>query len=166
MAVNHHRSHLMVLSEDDATRSLAVGFSDRATGQIDIRKPAGGWPSVLHQFESMYLAHLRKYEKAHVLMLIDFDQQFPSRLHHFQTRIPADVAERVFILGAQDEAETLRKEQKMHFGPLGQQLALECRDQRHVHWVCPQLAHNHPEVARLHAAVRPFLFAAGFGAGA
>lgn len=157
MAVNHYRPHLVVLSEDDATRSLAVGFSDQATGQIDIRRPAGGWPSVLHQFQFTYLAHLRKYDKAHVLMLIDFDQQYPERWHHFQAHIPADVADRVYVLGAHDEAETLKNEQKMHLGPLGEQLARECREQKHVHWVCPQLKHNHPEVERLNAAVRAFL---------
>lgn len=158
MAVNHHRPHLVVLSEDDATRSLAVGFSDQACGQIDIRKPAGGWPSVLHLFQQTYIAHLRKYDNAHVLMLIDFDHDFPNRLTHFQNNVPPEVADRVYILGAEDEAETLKRQQKMHLGPLGEQLALECRDQQHLHWLCPQLVHNHPEVVRLSAKVRPFLF--------
>lgn len=158
MAVNFHRPHLVVLPEDDATRSLAVGFSDQVSGPMDIRKPSGGWPGVLQQFEQIYVAHLRKYADSHVLMLIDFDHQFPDRLTHFQKEIPADVAARVYILGAEDEAEALRREQKLKFGPLGAQLAEECRQQEHAHWLCPQLAHNQPELARLNASVRPFLF--------
>jgi hypothetical protein len=157
MAVNYHRPHLVVLSEDDATRSLAVGFSDQVPGPMEIRKPSGGWPSVLHEFEHRYLAHLKRYADAHVLMVIDFDHQFPSRLAHFQSKIPREVATRVYILGAENEAETLKAEQKMHWGPLGAKLADECRQQQHVHWICPQLAHNGPEVARLNANVRSFL---------
>lgn len=158
MAMNFYRPHLVVLSEDDATRSLAVGFSDQVVGPMDIRPPAGGWPGVLQQFEQIYVAHLKKYADSHVLMLIDFDQQFPGRLAHFRRAIPADVAARVYILGAEDEAETLKRQQKLKFGPLGAQLAHECRHQQHVHWLCPQLAHNQPELARLNASVRPFLF--------
>jgi hypothetical protein len=32
--VNRERAHLLVLPEDDATRSLANGFSDMVTGQM------------------------------------------------------------------------------------------------------------------------------------
>lgn len=158
MAVNYHRPHLVVLSEDDATRSLAVGFSDQVPGPMEIRKPAGGWPSVLHQFEHTYVAHLRKYADAHVLMLIDFDHEFAMRMPLFQSKVPPQFANRVYILGAEDEAETLKRNQRMHLGPLGAQLAAECRHQQHVQWICPQLAHNGAEVARLNTNVRPFLF--------
>jgi hypothetical protein len=160
MAVNYHRPHLVVLSEDDATRSLAVGFSDQVPGPMEIRKPAGGWPSVLHEFEHHYLAHLKRYADAHLLMVIDFDLDFAGRLAYFKSKIPPQVVDRVYILGAEDEAETLKRQQKMHLGPMGAQLAEECRDQKHEHWVCPQLAHNQPEVARLNANVRSFLFKA------
>lgn len=33
MALNRHRPHLLVLPEDDVTRSLANGFVDASTGQ-------------------------------------------------------------------------------------------------------------------------------------
>jgi hypothetical protein len=158
MAVNYRRAHLVVLSEDDATRSLAVGFSDRASGPIEIRKPAGGWPNVLEQFKQVYVGHLNRYADAHVLMLIDFDRKFPTRLAYFQEQIPTNLADRVYILGAEDEAETLKREERLHLGPLGAQLADECRHQKHVHWLCPQLVQNQPEIARLNAAVRRFLF--------
>lgn len=32
MALNRERPHLLVLPEDDATRSIAVGFADVAIG--------------------------------------------------------------------------------------------------------------------------------------
>lgn len=158
MAVNYRRPHLLILSEDDATRSLAVGFSDMACGPMEICKPAGGWPSVLQLFEQKYVDHLRRYCDAHVVMLIDFDDNFPDRFAYFQSKIPLDVAARVYILGAEDEAETLKREQRLKLGPLGAQLADECRHEQYVQWGCPQLICNQPEVARLKAVVRPFLF--------
>lgn len=157
MAVNRYLPHLVVLSEDDKTRSLAVGFSDYAAGPMDIRPPSGGWPSVLHEFVHTYIPHLRKYETSHVLMVIDFDNDFPGRFEHFQNKIPADLSERVFVLGSLDEAETLQKEQKMSVGQLGTRLASECAASHHDHWDCPQLVHNKLEVDRLNAKVKPFL---------
>ena len=56
------------------------------------------------------------------------------------------------------DVQLVLKAEDLKFGPLGAQLAEECRQQEHAHWLCPQLAHNQPELARLNASVRPFLF--------
>lgn len=158
MAVNRHRPHLLVLPEDDATRSLAVGFSDMATGQMQVLPPARGWPHVLETFEREYVTHLEKYRDAHIVLLIDFDDDYPDRLSDFQRCIPQVVADRVYVLGALTEAETLKREAGRKFGPLGSELARECQDRTQTLWNSPQLQHNQSELTRLMQQVRPFLF--------
>jgi len=157
MAVNRERPHLLVLPEDDATRSLADGFSDMVTGAMQVLRPARGWLHVLEAFLREHAAHLRKYPGAHVVLLIDYDDDYPDRLSHFQNQIPADVADRVYVLGALTEAETLKREANQKFGPLGSELARECESQTPMLWLCPQLKHNQPELERLMRQVRPFL---------
>jgi hypothetical protein len=158
MALNRERPHLLVLPEDDATRSIAVGFSDVATGPMQVLNPARGWPHVREDFVETYIGKLRKYPHCHLVLLIDFDDDFPARLAVFQNVIPADIADRVFVLGALTEAETLKQASGRKFGPIGQTLAGECEHGQHELWNHPQVQHNHAEVVRLHNAVHAFLF--------
>lgn len=158
MAVNRYKPHVLVLPEDDATRSLAVGFSDHCNGPIELKLPLGGWPKVLAEFEHRYVKYLRTYVDAHVVMVIDYDHEFASRLPLFQAAIPVDVQDRAYVLGCEDEAETLKNQQALKYGPLGATLAYECRTQLPVLWNCPQLVDNQAELRRLLAQVRPFLF--------
>lgn len=158
MALNRERPHLLVLPEDEATRNIAVGFSDYATGQMQVLNPAGGWPHVKEEMIKLYVAKLRKYPDCHLVLLIDFDDDFPNRLTLFQQAIPADVANRVYVVGALTEAETLKNATRKKLGPIGQELATECEQGQYQLWNHPQVAHNQPEVQRLHVAVRGFLF--------
>lgn len=158
MAVNRYKPHVVVLPEDDATRSLVVGFSDHCSGPIDLKLSQGGWPKVLAEFEHRYVKYLRTYADAHVVMVIDYDDDFASRLTLFQAAMPADVAARVYVLGALTEAETLKNQQALKYGPLGAIMADECRTQLPVLWNCPQLVNNQAELQRLMLQVRPFLF--------
>lgn len=158
MAVNRERPHLIVLPEDEATRSLATGFSDQAQGPIDIQRPARGWKHVLEAFERDHVGYLRKYPCAHIVLLIDYDDDHPNRLTRFQERIPPDVADRVYVLGALTEAENLRRETGRKLGPLGSALGQECRDGTSTLWQTAQLRHNAGELARLEHQVKPFLF--------
>jgi hypothetical protein len=73
MAVNRERPHLLVLPEDDATRSVAVGFIDQTRGQMQVLNPAGGWPKVQQVFKDRYIKHLTVYTQGHMVLLIDFD---------------------------------------------------------------------------------------------
>lgn len=156
--VNRERPHLLVLPEDDETRSLANGFSDMVNGQMKIEVPARGWSRVLETFESKYVTYLRKYAAAYIVLLIDYDNEHPNRLADFQSRIPTDVADRVYVLGALTEAENLTRKAGKKPGPVGSELARECRDRTPILWDCDQLQHNQPELARLMRQVRPFLF--------
>jgi hypothetical protein len=107
MAVNRERHHLLVLPEDDATRSLAAGFIDQTRGQMQVLNPAGGWPDVLRAFQKRYIQHLNTYGLGHIVLLIDFDDDFVNRLAAFQAVIPAAVAGRV---GSRSTAQGNRNE--------------------------------------------------------
>lgn len=158
MAVNREKPHVVVLPEDDATRSLVVGFSDHCNGPIELKIPLGGWPKVLAEFEHRYVKYLRTYADAHVVMVIDYDDQPATRLPMFQAAMPPDVSNRAYVLGALSEAEVLKRQQALKYGPLGKTLAEECRTQQLEQWSCPQLAGNQAELQRLMLQVRPFLF--------
>lgn len=157
MAVNRYRPHVLVLPEDEMTRSLAVGFNDQATGQMQVLNPAGGWPHVLQVFQDKYVAYLTLYADAHIVLLIDFDDVYVNRFAQFQGAIPAAVSARVYVLGAITEAEVLLKATKCKAGVLGSSLAEECRSGVFAIWGCPQLQANQPELARLVTNVKPFL---------
>lgn len=158
MAVNRYRPHLLVLPEDDATRSLAVGFVDATVGQMEVRRPARGWAHVREEFINSHVQELRRFKECHLVLLIDFDDDFTNRMSEFQKVIPIDIADRVYVLGALTEAETLKRDTEMKLGPLGQRLAKECEDGGFNLWACAQLQHNHPEVQRLNGTVKSFLF--------
>lgn len=158
MALNRERPHLLVLPEDDATRSIAVGFADVAIGQMQVLDSARGWPNVRDEIGTTFAGKLRRYPHCHLVLLIDFDDVFNDRMAAFQAVIPQDIAGRVFVLGAYTEAETLRRECGLKFGPIGQALAGECERGEALLWNHPQVKHNELEVQRLRAAVNPFLF--------
>lgn len=160
MALNRERPHVLVLPEDDATRSIAAGFVDAAIGPMQVLNPARGWPNVLDQFETDQISQLRKYRHQHLVLLIDFDDQYPARLTQFQLAMPSDVQDRVYVLGALTEAETLKRESGKKFGPLGQALAQACADDDDRLWTLGQLKHNESELQRLQTNVKPFLFPA------
>lgn len=147
-----------MLPEDEATRNIAVGFSDYATGQMQVLNPSGGWTHVKGEMVKTYVAKLRKYADCHLVLFIDFDDDFPNRLAVFQQEIPADVASRVYVVGALTEAETLKNATKKKLGPIGLELARECEQGKYEMWNHPQVLHNQSEVQRLHVAVKGFLF--------
>lgn len=158
MALNRYKAHLYVLPEDDATHDIAVGFNDFVEGPMQVLNPARGWTNVLKVFKDTYISHLRQYMDAHLVLLIDFDDDFPNRLDIFRNEIPQDVAGRVYVLGALTEAETLRTVSKMSFSKIGMELADECSQNEAVLWNNPQAQHNHAERMRVHAGCNNFLF--------
>lgn len=158
MALNRERPHLVVLPEDDATRSLATGFVDATVGQMQVLNPAGGWCHVRDEMLEVQLTPLRKYGNRHLVLLIDFDDDFTNRMQDFKNAIPVDVANRVYVLGALSEAEELKKQTGIKLGPLGQALAKECAGNTTTLWSHPQLQHNQAEINRLNQAVKGFLF--------
>ena len=162
MSVNKFRPHVYLIPEDDADRQLAIGFLDHFAVDdrvVDIRDPAGGWIKVLEIFEDEYLKKLRGSDKAHLVMLIDFDDKdIASRRAHFEERIPDDVKSRVFVIGAKVDPEALQREFEMTRERIGTALAEDCLKNDFELWRHAHLVHNSSELERMSKTVKPILF--------
>ena len=124
---------------------------------VDVMAPAGGWHKVLDVFECEYLSTVRSNEFAHVVLLIDFDE-VEDRRARVEERIPDDVKSRVFVVGSNDEPETLRSELNKVLEEIGRALANECLEDNFTLWGHPHLIHNEAELQRLVEVVKPILF--------
>lgn len=161
MSVNKFQPHVMVLPEDDANRQIVNGFlldpslNPRA---IQVLPPAGGWTKVLDDFVEDHVPPLRRYPNRHLVLLIDFDTHVEDRMTRYQQNCPADVRDRVYLLGAQDEAEPLRKDCGVSLETIGERLGQACADGEEGLWAHAMLAHNQAELNRLIQNIKPFLF--------
>ena len=162
MNVNIYKPHVLLVPEDAANRQLAVGFQNHeavADRLINIRKPAGGWEKVLDVFQVEYVPLLRNSPLALVIMLIDFDDKdIDQRRKLFADKIPDEFRSRVFVIGAKDEPESLKREFKRTLEDIGKVLAHECFEGQFNLWAHSHLSHNSEELKRLVAAVKPILF--------
>jgi hypothetical protein len=91
-----------------------------------------------------------------IVLLIDLDGD-TNRLEAAKARIPAHLAERVYILGALIEPEDLNPDLGS-YESIGSALARDCRQETDTTWNHPLLRHNAGELERLRAHVRPILF--------
>jgi hypothetical protein len=159
MSVNKYQPHILILPDDDANRQLANGF-DRSVAhrQFQILPPAGGWGLVCDLMASDHAGFMRRYPNRFMVLLIDFDDQ-PNRLEHVKSRIPEDLHERVFVLGALTDPEDLRQALGS-YETIGGQIATDCRNDSQAIWDHELLQHNASELLRVRDAVRNFLFPA------
>lgn len=161
--MNKYAQHVYVIPEDCADEQLAIGFvihdqvDDR---RIQIMPPAGGWGNVLQTFQDEYIGRLRSYPLGHVVMLIDFDGQYDVRRGEFEQAIPADLKQRVFVVGSKTTPEILRRELGTSFEKIGLSLADDCHVGTEMVWDHDELRHNNPDRQRLVAIVKPILFSA------
>ena len=161
MSVNKSKPHLYVIPEDDADRQIANGFALHwgvDTRQYQVIPPPGGWPQVLSLFKQEYIPALRRNALTHLVLLIDFDGRGDDRYRRFAEEIPADLAERVYVLGPRDEPEDLKRELGLSLEQIGTALADDCAGSSIGNWGHDHLVHNEPERVRLADNVRPFLF--------
>jgi hypothetical protein len=159
--MNRYAFHVYVIPEDDRDRQIADGFvlHDQVNDtRIRVMPPAGGWAKVLETFRVEYVAELRQYPSAHVIMLIDFDDRIDTRKADFEHEIPAEFKTRVFVVGPKDNPETLKKALKINFEEIGKFLAHDCYTGTAKYWDHEQLEHNDAERQRLVQTVKPFLF--------
>lgn len=159
--MNKHQPHVYVIPEDDSDRQIANGFvlHNQVDGRrIQVVPPPGGWLKVLETFRNEYIPRLRQYNGAHVVLLIDFDHQVERRKDRFKTAIHDEFKARVFLIGSQDEPETLRNALNASFEEIGKSLAEDCSTGNSVTWDHEQLRHNEEERQRLVQIVKPFLF--------
>ncbi len=161
MGANEFRPHFFVLPEDDANRQIANGFakylSESVSRSLVILAEAGGWLSALEQFDRDHVADMRRVTKRLMVLLIDFDND-RERLGWVKRKIPQDLADRVFVLGAFREPEDLETALGSSFEAIGSALAEACRENVHGDWAHELLLHNSGELARLREHVRPILF--------
>lgn len=162
MAVNKYQPHVLVIPEDDADRQIANGFlMDQSlfTRRIQILEEAGDWVRVLDQFESDHIAGMESWPGRFMVLIIDFDGN-TGRLAQAMARIPANLADRVFVLGSLTDPEDLRRSFGKTFEEIGTALAEDCREDTNLSWEHNLLQHNSKELNRLRTSVRTFLFAA------
>lgn len=159
MSVNRHSPHVYVLPEDDANRQVANGFlldPSIVDYRIRVLEEAGGWKETLDRFLSIYVAEMDRFPERFMVLIIDFDGR-TDRLDVAKGKIPEHLAERVFILGAMNEPEDLRRELGS-YETIGLAMARDCREGTNMIWAHRELCHNESEIARLRAKVRPILF--------
>jgi hypothetical protein len=159
VSANKHLPHVLVLPEDDANRQMANGFHQEIDfaqqRQMQVLPVANGWREVLDLFESVHVTEMGRWLTRYMVLLIDFDNQ-ASRLGEAKARIPAQLTERVFVIGSQTKPEDLRSIGSLE--AIGAELARDCRDESIRTWSHVLLRNNAEELDRLREHVRPILF--------
>jgi len=149
MGVNRERPHILVLPEDDANRQIANGFLlNFRANQIQILQSAGGWKKVVDRFLQDHEPFMNANAELFMVLLIDFDTHL-DRFEQISQKIPATLKDRVFILGAFDDPEDLKKNRMGSYEAIGEKIANDCRDGTNTIWEHPLLVHNVQEVARI-----------------
>lgn len=161
MSANKDQPHVMVLPEDDANRQLADGFylqvESNRQRRMQILRPARGWTKVRDQFVSVHAREMRDCPLRFMVLLLDFDSDI-ERLARVRAQVPADLMERVFIIGALSEPEALKQAGLGTYEEIGSGLAKDCREETDTIWGHELLQHNASELDRLRQHVRPILF--------
>jgi hypothetical protein len=160
VSLNNHQPHVLVLPEDEANRQLANEFKlnlDQSVHtRIHVDREAGGWIKALDRFESEHVVRMHRYPNRFMVLVIDFDGS-ERRRNDVTSRIPEELRDRVFVLGALREPEDL-KPVLGSYERIGSALAKDCREETDTTWNHELLRHNAGELARLRRHVRPILF--------
>ena len=108
MSVNKHLPHILVLPEDDANRQIANGFhlGIQETRRVQVLPVAGGWMEVLDSFQTDHVVGMRQFPNRLMVLLIDLDGH-EKRLADAKRHIPAELVDRVFVLGVLTKPEDL-----------------------------------------------------------
>lgn len=159
MSVNRYLPHVLVLPEDDANRQIANGFlldTSLRPRSIQVVPEAGGWLRLIESFQADEADEMLRNENRFMVLLIDLDGK-ADRVEEVRRGIPAQLTDRVFILGTLTEPEALRRD----FGAyesIGKGMARDCREGTDTVWNHKLLRHNAGELERLRERVGPILF--------
>ncbi len=161
MSCNTSLPHVYVIPEDDANRQIAIGFSlaleQKVSRRLQVLNPAGGWRKVVETFQQDHQADMTRHPTRILVLLIDFDRDV-DRLGDIQKKIPPDLYDRVFVLGALGEPEDLKPARLGTYEEIGRTMAQECREDTDAIWNHEQLRHNQAELRRLRERARTILF--------
>jgi hypothetical protein len=160
MGVNKYKPHVIIMPEDRANQQIVNGFllhEKLDPTAIQVLGPAGGWLNVIDGFRVNLQTSLEKYPGRHVVLLMDCDGDI-GRLEAVKKKIPASIADRVFVLGADPYPEALKAELGPFFEDVGKRLAADCWDNTDIAWAHNTLRHNQAEIQRMSSALKPILF--------
>lgn len=161
MSANFYKPHVFVIPEDDANADLANGFrlrlSKKNQRQFQVLRSAGGWEPALREVSTNLVGGLRQFSGRHILVLLDFDEKLDRAINALAT-FPADVRDRIFILGSRDNPEALRTETGKPLEKIGEALAINCQREESGLWLTSHIEHNAAELSRLTPVLRPILF--------
>lgn len=152
MSVNYYKEHLYVILEDEEYQKIMNGVNlshhiDSAV--IKISNFSDGWGKVFKDFQSS-IKLLKKFQERHILLLMDFDYEFDSRLEKFHKSVPEELKNRVFILGIDNkESEDLAKYFKCNTEEVGKKLVKDCPDSDLSSWKNTHLECNLSEIERM-----------------
>jgi len=158
MGVNLYQEHLYVLLEDEEYQKIMNGVNLSLHVNNDVVKIShlsGGWGKVLEDFRDPKnsIGLLKKFQKRHALLLMDFDYEFNSRLEEFRQLVPDELKNRVFILGIDNkESEDLAKYFKCNSEEVGKKLIENCPNGDLLHWQNIHLRCNLSEIERMREA--------------
>jgi hypothetical protein len=161
MSATKYQPHVLIVPEDHADEQIANGFikHDRVPpNRVQVMRPADGWSGVLNKFETQHIAYLRNYSKGHVVLLIDFDNQYATRRVRFDNIIPEDLKNRVFVIGVKENPELLKQSIGKDFEAIGLQLAEDCYKGVDGLWTHEHLVQNDPDRIKLIQFVKPIIF--------
>ena len=175
MNINRERPHLLVIPEDEHWQQIVNGFLQEASvnqRSLQVLPLAGGWPKAFDSIADSYAARMRRYSECRLVLLIDYDTsehrsakledrlaKFKGRLAKFKDKTPADLSDRVFVIGVlSDEPKDLCKKTGMNLEKVGEELAKNCADDIPGLWDHDLLRHNKPELERMIPFVKSFLF--------
>lgn len=160
--MNRQRDCIKIVAEDEALRSVAVGFFSQSldiTNNIDISRYKRGWPDVFASIPE-YVDLLKRYKKMRIIVLIDYDGK-PSRYDYFRDNVDVEVRDRFFILGALNNVEKLKECcGATSFENLGALLEGEARIKNlpHSKWQCEELKDFLHEAQRLCDNIKDFFW--------
>ena len=155
---NKYLPHIHVIPEDDANRQIALSLLLELglnPNRYQVFPPARGWSHVIKSFELDHVANMDRFPEQFIILLIDFDKD-ASRVEYAKSRIPPNLADRVFIFGTLSKPEDL----KQHFGSfddIGAALARDCQEQTSAILGHPLLQNNANELQRVQTLVCPLI---------
>ena len=162
MSVNRHIPHVLILPEDDANRQLANGFVLALDGsrlnRIKVLPVAGGWLAVLDRFIADEAGKMNSYPLGLMILIIDFNGQYNTRITTAKEKIPHPLRDRVFILGTSGTPESLKQAGLGPYEVAGSLMAQDCREGTNATWGHELLRHNASELERLRPRVVEILF--------
>jgi hypothetical protein len=116
------------------------------------------WPDQsLDLFEAEHVNEMDRCGHRLMILLIDFDNSL-DWVQNAQARIPQNLANRVFVLGALTNPEDLTRARLGSLEGIGRGMADDCRNGTNSIWSHRLLQQNAGELNRLRPLVKPMLF--------